>query len=42
MKAMLLTAAVAVGINSFATSVAFAAPVDASFTSNKVNLTPIE
>jgi hypothetical protein len=42
MKAILLTAAIVVGISSLATSAAFAVPVDASFTSNKVNLTPIE
>jgi hypothetical protein len=42
MKAILLTAAIAVGISSFATSAAFAVPVDASFTRDKVNFTPIE
>ena len=42
MKAILLTAAIAVGISSFATSAAFAVPVDASFTSDKVNFMSIE
>jgi hypothetical protein len=42
MKAMLLTAAIAVAASSLATTGVFAVPVDASFAGDKANFSSIE